>query len=59
MPPEGHSPEGSRRMTDVSDQAEERGSKPPSGEKLPRAHKRCINKDCREILSLATKVRAW
>lgn len=35
----------------------------PEGDKLPRAHKRCINKDCREVLTLATKVRgsgwAW
>lgn len=30
----------------------------PEGDKLPRAHKRCINKDCREVLTLATKVRA-
>ena len=27
-----------------------------AADKLPRAHKRCINKDCREVLSLATKV---
>jgi hypothetical protein len=33
--------------------AVEAGSKPS----LPRAHKRCINKICKEVLSLATKVR--
>jgi hypothetical protein len=44
-------------MADASDQLDERGSKPPSSDKLPRAHKRCINKDCREVMSLATKVR--
>lgn len=27
-----------------------------AGDKLPRAHKRCVNKDCGEVLSLATKV---
>lgn len=31
---------------------------PDKSDKLPRAHKRCINKDCREVLTLATKVRA-
>ena len=46
-------------MADPGDQASlEPGSKPSPSEKLPRAHKRCINKDCREVLSLATKVRA-
>ncbi len=29
-----------------------------AGDKLPRAHKRCVNKNCREILTLATKVSA-
>ena len=43
-------------MADTSDQPDERGSKPPSSDKLPRAHKRCINKECREVMSLATKV---
>lgn len=43
-------------MADTSDQLDERGSKPPSSDKLPRAHKRCINKECREVMSLATKV---
>lgn len=43
-------------MTEAGgDQPFEGGSKPPSSEKLPRAHKRCVNKDCREVLSLATK----
>lgn len=27
-----------------------------SSEKIPRAHKRCVNKSCREVMSLATKV---
>ena len=44
-------------MADASHQLDERGSKPPSSDKLPRAHKRCINKECREVMSLATKVR--
>lgn len=29
----------------------------PGESKLPKAHKRCVNKECREVLSLATKVR--
>lgn len=41
----------------ATDQAREGAKQPSPSDKLPRAHKRCVNKDCREILSLATKVR--
>ncbi len=53
----------SRRCASAAAQMADGAKDSPEGDKLPRAHKRCINKECREVLTLATKVRgsgwAW